>query len=248
MHLCNRPLFRFFHGITASYLAVFTGVLAILLLRLYYTFKGSPLEIRKTQKWFFIISYSFIACIAFIISLPDDIYIIINYNMYVISVMMGFGVILAVFTTIYAMILFTMKMYQLAIVLKDDTEDDKELLYVTTKYVTLLSIAIISSFVSWSVSIGLLLMRGNANVQRRSWLMYNTINCTLVCIDCTVNIICLYLQYSFAQRYYDKYCGWFGNCCTYLFQKWTLHKVERRTNDVEMMEEQMDSFETEVKL
>ena len=37
-------------------------------------------------------------------------------------------------------------------------------------------------------------------------------------IDGSINIICLSLQYSFAERYYDKYCGCLRIFCQRIFK------------------------------
>merc|ERR1719397_2102890 len=35
----------------------------------------------------------------------------------------------------------------------------------------------------------------------------------LVPIDCCVNLLCIYLQYVFAEDHYQKYCGKLDWCC-----------------------------------
>ena len=41
----------------------------------------------------------------------------------------------------------------------------------------------------------------------------------ITCIDGTINIICLYLQFPFTQKYYNKYCMCFRDCCMYLIAR-----------------------------
>ena len=100
-------------------------------------------------------------------------------------------------------------MYKLAKLVK---EKPKKLLSITSKYVTLLTLAILSSWISLLISIFLIMILGNGH----PLLIIGRI---LVNIDCVTNIICLYLQYPFNRDYYDKFCVCFAKCCSYLLNK-----------------------------
>ena len=41
-------------------------------------------------------------------------------------------------------------------------------------------------------------------------------------------MICLYLQYPFANKYYDKYCGCFSKCWIWVFTTKTERAMEKR--------------------
>ena len=198
----------------ASYPLVLCGVLAILLLRLYLTFRESVLEITLYQKWIFIVLYSFNIIITIILNLTYALSIVDNliYAIYVAVASMIYFIL-----SLYAMSLFSSKMFALMRMRqysmdkgKPDTFDEKHkrLLYSTTKYVTLLSIAILSTFV-FAV----------CGVFANYYVEIDGLVSSVACIDCVINIICLYLQYPFNNKYYDKYCKCFGNCCMYFFIK-----------------------------
>ena len=77
-------------------------------------------------------------------------------------------------------------------------QHQKDFIYATKKYLTLLSIAILSIV----TNILFLVIRNIAYNDRTtfalSWI-----------IDLAINIICLYLQYPFNKDCHDKYCAMF---------------------------------------
>ena len=148
------------------------------------------------------------------------------------------------------MFLFARKMYQLTNVgsfsmmdNNNDNDDDKyefdererELLYATTKYVVLLSIALVSTWITFLLSWLEQIFDKNNNRDGVLSMVYN-------CIDCVINILCLYLQYEFNTKYYDKYCICFGDCCAYLFTKYA------RRQRVNMLFHHVASYSNNVKL
>merc|ERR1712048_1182778 len=59
----------------------------------------------------------------------------------------------------------------------------------------------------------------------------------LVPIDCSVNLLCIYLQYAFAAKHYDKYCGkldWF--CKRTMTTGWvnSIHTMRRDAFDLDV--------------
>merc|ERR1712130_852075 len=48
-------------------------------------------------------------------------------------------------------------------------------------------------------------------------------------IDCCVNVVALYLQYSFAAEKYDKYCGNLACCCEWIITRDMEHSVRERS-------------------
>eukprot|EP01084_Bolivina_argentea_P213655 362793_1 len=51
--------------------------------------------------------------------------------------------------------------------------------------------------------------------------------CTLAGVDACINILCLYLQYSFAQKYYNKYCGLIEICCKIPLTKYMTKRISK---------------------
>ena len=203
------------------YFSILICILSTLLLRLYFTFKDSIFEITQYQKWilgivFGMIFFGYICSIILIIffAFRQDIYEKKFQNSVLSRVCVGiigfsyFGL------TVYGMVLFAGKMYKLASMrasslnvggsgLTEFNEQQRQLLYTTTKYVTLLSIAIISTWIN-------VLFFVFVNI------IYSPMMAILTCLDIVINPICLWLQYKFAEKYYDRYCKCFGKCCMYL--------------------------------
>ena len=121
------------------------------------------------------------------------------------------------------MILFATKMYGLTRMRSSEFDDkhserkdskmvfneqQRQLLYTTTKYVTLLLISMITSCISLSFVVVELNINGN--------FIWDIIIDVLISIDSLCGIICLFLQYPFNKKFYDKYCICFSKCCIYL--------------------------------
>ena len=78
-------------------------------------------------------------------------------------------------------------------------EQQKQLLHTTTKYVTLLSLAMLSSWMAILIGVILTASLGFSDEIFRTIIILEN-------MDCKINILCLYLQYPFNREYYDKYC------------------------------------------
>ena len=255
-------LLTFCHTFTQT-LPIFIGlyytigwlVLATLLLRLYYTFKESMFEITPYQKWFFIISY-IIGVMQVILAISSSAGMTLLYWGFIFLL----GILLGMINGVYAMRLFSQKMYQLIKLratsrnnhdengLKVQFNDhQKRLLKATQKYVTLLSIAMLSTWISWIYNI--LLFTVLFPYVTGNEIIFNILVLTfrvLLCIDCTVNIVCLYLQWEFGKKYYDKYCVCFGDCCMYVFTAWRLNgmgkeRVQQVSTDTAINNSQVDT-------
>ena len=145
------------------------------------------------------------------------------------------GLILYFGLSIYGMILFAQKMYELTkmrrstIVDTNDNINEQQavLLYATTKYMTLLTLAMVSSWISSSYMLGINI-RSFDLVDAIGNEIDASIALSITCIDSVFNVICLYLQYPMAKDYYDKYCICLGNFCTYLMTKNALKQKEQR--------------------
>ena len=124
----------------------------------------------------------------------------------------------------YGMYLFLSKIYtltklrQLSIVngLEQINEDATKLderqlilLRTTSRYLSLLSLAI---FTSWITFIQILIYPVFVDMYGPSMIGRQVIR-MVYAIDCVENIFCLYLQYPFAKVCYDKYCSCLSVCC-----------------------------------
>ena len=148
--------------------------------------------------------------------------------------------ILSLGLSIYGMILFTSKMYELVktrktTIYSDDDEVEIELnlqqqrlLYATAKYLTLLSLAIFSSWVGLVVIVRncIQFSVGGDVIEVKKTPISEAIAVSLATMDSTINVICLYLAYPFSNKYYNKYCICFSKCCTYLLNKMTVDEMK----------------------
>ena len=53
-----------------------------------------------------------------------------------------------------------------------------------------------------------------------------------IAIDCAVNVICLYLQYPFAKKHYNTYCGCIGNFWRFVFIKKAEKAMKKKFRNV----------------
>ena len=139
--------------------------------------------------------------------------------------------------SIYGMILFASKMSALTKLRQSSTvngrvtfrKDQMKVLYITTKYVTLLSIAMISTCIT-------LLMGMCGKIVDLTIGLYGSpyggVELMVQAIDCVINIVCLYLQFPSSRRYYEKYCGFCQKCFTYLVTRQVLDKEQREYENV----------------
>ena len=111
-------------------------------------------------------------------------------------------------------------------------QHQKKLLYTITKYVTFLSIAMISTWISAAISIFDSMLQRDQLDDKHDQLVFLITAANIRCIDCVINIICLTLQYPFADAYYKKYCICFGDCCTQLITRKLVKEAERDLQDL----------------
>ena len=228
-----------------GYIGVGECVLAMLLLRLYFTFKDSIFEISEYQKWICIISYSMFLSIAtttLIIAIfvsPAPGIDAVRFIGTILTMIIYFGL------SIYGMILFAQKMYQLVKMRQssiynqssDDeneiefNEQQKQLLYTTTKYLTLLTLSMVLTWINLSGA--LISYAISPNDYTASLILY-IFGVLVTSIDFVIIIICLYLQYPFSKKYYDKYCKCFANCCTWIMMKKLTRSYQMRAKDDEI--------------
>ena len=219
-----------------SHMSLSLTTLATLLTRCYFTFRNSIFKFNKLQ----IIGFSVLYTITVSITLYTSIMVIYTAEIKQIHVMqinvntLGLSILLITLwvcyigTCICGILAFALKMYKVTklrsssitnvVNLVDISKitinsSQAKLLDKTSRYVSVLFFAICSSFMTYIVffvcasyffaqdqrpySLGVALMAAS--------------------IDCAMNVICLYLQYPFAKKYYDKYCGWSGQFWNWLF-------------------------------
>eukprot|EP01083_Nonionella_stella_P111894 328565_1 len=218
-----------------SYLAIQLCVLGTLLLRLD-TFKGTIWELSKCETssivmLVFVVIVSLFAITVVTIDLfrtgesQFHLFAIHTHNELVVSLCGVVASSLYIVTSIYAMYIFGNKMYQIAKIKAssmNDVMDESQikvnaeqirLLHQVSRYVSVLSIAIAASMIAFVIFCTLHVINDEK---------YNISFGPILPLTCIVNVvcsvICLYLQYPFAIRHYEKYCKCCAHLSDYLFQ------------------------------
>lgn len=207
----------------------FTILILILLItliyRLFSSFATSSYAVKGITKWIFYILYSIILICA-ILNIIERCLVAIKFNgdwnaaakqyPFTASGYVGFiGLLLYISTSIYAVFLFIKKLMELTKSQMQSTMDitniklsnsQKKILNNASKYVSLLALAIFTSIltaVGWSLSTFIWDPVENYN----TWNSYlEEIMILITAIDTIVNLICLYLQFGFTSKYYNKWC------------------------------------------
>eukprot|EP01084_Bolivina_argentea_P250716 420223_1 len=105
------------------------------------------------------------------------------------------------------------------------SNSQKNLIDKTSKYASLLTLATVTSFVT-----GICWIFSQFYWDRHDEYNYNTTNSYITevmimigCMDSTINIVCLYFQFSFASFFYNKYC----KLLQYFWEKMITFKVKK---------------------
>ena len=99
-----------------------------------------------------------------------------------------------------------------------------------SKYVSLLFLAISTTFGTFIGFALVMFVYQAINIGDNEQLEVISLRTILIMtpIDCTVNIMCLYLQSSFANETYDKYCGCCGKCWNRCLRQKTEEAMKRK--------------------
>eukprot|EP01084_Bolivina_argentea_P010488 19534_1 len=197
-------------------------LLAMYFFRLYSAFNDSTFALTKLQMSILGSGYIIIT-ILMILYIIDYMIVSIRYkgdwkrdNRYFLEGMLGIwgymgpiALTLYIFVSIYALYLFINNLLKLVKMCSFDAElspSQRFMINSAAKYASILSLAIITSIISvigWNVAT--LLWDVTAN-----WNQYNSFLQQIMLLtstmDAIVNELCLYLQFSFTAKYYDKYC------------------------------------------
>eukprot|EP01084_Bolivina_argentea_P040022 73944_1 len=194
-------------------------ILGTLLVRLHITFKDSIYKMSNMLRNTFILLYIWVVLIHLATIIAAFIYILlpphgVTLNGYFIFLMFwllgSFSYLLLAIWTVYIFCNNLLKLATSVVV-----SSQHKLIHITSKYIFLFSIATLTTLLQ-------IILGGLGN-----YVVGNYIDTTLphetvhiaAGIDCCVNIICLYLQYSFASNIYDKYCFKMDCCCEKMITK-----------------------------
>ena len=241
--LCNKAIFSAIYYQLAYFSTIlYSGLLytiwIMLSLRIYYTFKNSAFKMSKCETYTVLIllgiciinsifQYIHMGYWYLILHTRDfpGIYKLVHTSSTLI------GVISYSFGTIFGIYIFAHKMYKLGQLIganMDHTHQrEMKLLNTTSKYIALLSIAMLTTWLSFLIYMILIFSFAEWTVFLMQ--MYQL----QFSIDCMVNVLCLFLQYPFNKKYYNKHCRCFGNF--WLFMLKTNNRNEQSRIDEELV-------------
>ena len=238
----------------SSYLVLIGCVLGTLLFRISRTFKDSVLDITKVQKYGFIILYSItnISGICWLSTNRGQFASDRSENDQLLwSILIFINIILYSTTSIYGMLVFAQKMYKLSgapfeiDTMQENFEELKKeqsaLFHTASKYLSLLSLAIFTTWITFLMNFSYI------HLFDKDWPMIaQQMTRMQYSLDCTINIICLYLQYPFCGKYYDKYCGCFGNFWLSIFERKAKNAFNKRLSHIPQHSNTNKTAETEL--
>ena len=257
--------------ITLCYLILLCNILALLLLRIYYAFNDSTFQLTKYQKYAFIVSFILIVIaggsvsITLFITYTSDQTLKDVTNTFELfdyfSAITGFLYFIA---TCYGIYVFSKKMYSLTNMRApsvnqfsalEDIDDitlnkqQRDLIKATSKYVALLTLAIVICWIGMIIiMIAYAFVYGYYNESHEGSVIicFHFLHIAIV-FNTSGNILCLYLQYSFAKKYYNKYCGCLGKICGCLFAKTLRSSMKRKYKEtIEMRENHSEEQEQDI--
>ena len=219
-------------------------ILATLLYRLYLPFKGSIFDISKCQKFAFVVLLAVtIFWAIFSVELyfqdrdhEEDSLALLAAESPLLSIYSALFGIFYVITSSYGLFIFAQKMQGITKLqigsfknIKDKKNirinaDQKEILDAATKVISLLSIALFTTLIGFIANVIVLsgwhwMVHHEDDVDTfEFWRL--SINLWVLPFDCMINILCLHLQFPFANNVYLKYCGY---CAKY----WKLIMVKK---------------------
>eukprot|EP01084_Bolivina_argentea_P249328 417325_1 len=219
------------------YFLLLLSLLGTLLVRLKVTFDNSVYELSPQKMIMFLILY-ILTAICFSISVIYYVLAHIEtyakgyFSMHYVHTMIlgAVALIFYVFTGAFAVAEFSKKLLTLTKLRANTSrnvnannklnEKQHQLINQIAKYNALFSVAACTSL---TVSIVVFLFAVFITVNDRS-LWVTAVVQSISNIDCAVNVICLWLQYQIAAKYYDKYCICVDKCWKEIFKSRALDK------------------------
>eukprot|EP01084_Bolivina_argentea_P217987 370008_1 len=197
-----------------TYYILLLSVLATLLVRLHHTFKNSVYAIStiKLSILFTLFIVTLIPCIGAIIVLNLSYFVSPKQAQYYRMLNGIFGAITIIFymiTGISTVISFSRNLLHLAEAQSNSpisccniklNKSQKKLINQVSRYNALFTLAAITSFmvvITFSICAVISMLYDYDYIP--------LLQCITI-VDCLVNIVCIFLQYSFATKYYIKYC------------------------------------------
>ena len=235
-------------GMTSAmlfYFMMMCDLLATLIIRLWLTFRGSMYQISTAKHCILMILLPITILVFFMgvglylscIIISNDIQLRIAWVIYLALIAWSFYII----TAIFAVSLFAQNMLKLTKlrtstmkdvleITRQNTEINKSqcrLIRDTSRYVSLFTLALLSSFVKMFIPI---ISNTFPYIFGGKFIYLTLISGS---IDGVINISCLILQYSFCDRVYHKHCKWVECCWKRIFER-NIHKSIEKKYEIEI--------------
>eukprot|EP01084_Bolivina_argentea_P303024 523118_1 len=204
------------------------ALLAILIFRLCHTFAFPPYQLSKKEDCLFIALYSITASFA-LFALIEYIWVRYIYAAghsdvketgkelhYHPGYICMFAFFMYILTASYATALFVKKLMNLVAQKEPSTRNLSKtqliMIDTATKYISVFSLAMVFALLTLVAHVIILWIKQKTNDHGLTHILTQCI--TLITTICLViNTLCLYLQFSFAAKFYDKYCKKCLECC-----------------------------------
>ena len=102
-----------------------------------------------------------------------------------------------------------------------------------TRYSSLIDLSIITSMIAFIIGY----------LMRYTWTMeFFQITYIIGSINSSINVLCLYLQYPFANEYYDKYCVGIHRCWRFILTRKATRLLMKRYQKVQEENESVNQY------
>ena len=242
---------------TFIYAFLFLCLWANLILRLYVAFRDSAYKMTNVQQLRYFAVFLFLVFTAFATSVCQLLMLVGQGLTPSIYAQFALGILFMVVFAVSSLVAVCSFMGKVAILGKSRTKKqikmfcEEEPIALNQMQNTLmdLSAKYVSLFLLASLSSAIAMFSGfyESSTDLR-------ISLFLVPIDCCVNLICIYLQYAFAEVQYKRYCGKLDFCCKRTITAgWvqSIHTMRREEHDLEveeMRQREMSSGTVPVKI
>jgi len=228
---------------TFIYAFLFLCIWANLILRLFVAFRGSMYKMTDTQRNGYLAVFAYLVLNAFATSVCQLLMLVGEGLAPSIYVQFGLGVVFMIVFAISSMVAVCSFVGKVFVLGKSRTKKQvkvfneaepialnkmqETLMHLSAKYVSLFLLASFSSAIAMFSGF----YESASDIR---------ISLFLVPFDCCVNLICIYLQYAFAEKQYLRFCSkldWSCKRCMTAGWVQSIHTMRRDERDLEVKEE-----------
>eukprot|EP01084_Bolivina_argentea_P312511 541044_1 len=242
-----------------SYTLLTSTLLATLIGRLYFTFQKSIYSVSNAKLICMITTYIFTAILVICAAFSHDIIFFCTATLYGITYI-GLSIYA---TSLFAQALFkltTVRAISISNMTKQNSvklnEQQTETIAKTSRYISVISLAMFTTIsTAFCIALADILISfmtvGHIEVLIVKMLLQTVLSC-----DCLVNVACVYMQYPFGRKYYDKHCkcleNWWNSklvsCAEKSLNRRHKTDIETQESDLNAVAKIQDYTEEEVNL